>query len=76
MSAMISSRIGNHQKLIFQLPLSKDGFSPRIFWDICHGHANTILVDKVEGADKRGPYLEIKEFMMKSDASNFIPYFR
>ncbi|RHZ75169.1 hypothetical protein Glove_217g24 [Diversispora epigaea] len=35
----------------FQLILrgSKDGFSPRTFWDICDGHDNTIVVTKVEG---------------------------
>ncbi|RHZ73607.1 hypothetical protein Glove_230g209 [Diversispora epigaea] len=38
----------------FQLILrgSKDGFSPITFWDICHGHANTIVVTKVKGTDE------------------------
>ncbi|RHZ73534.1 hypothetical protein Glove_230g216 [Diversispora epigaea] len=27
---------------------SKDGFAPRTFWDICHGHANTIVICKVK----------------------------
>ncbi|RHZ73623.1 hypothetical protein Glove_230g192 [Diversispora epigaea] len=38
----------------FQLILrgSKDGFTPRTFWDICDGHANTIVVTKVKGTDE------------------------
>ncbi|RHZ73640.1 hypothetical protein Glove_230g62 [Diversispora epigaea] len=38
----------------FQLILrgSKDGFAPRTFWDICDGHANTIVVTKVKGTDE------------------------
>ncbi|RHZ75056.1 hypothetical protein Glove_217g284 [Diversispora epigaea] len=38
----------------FQLILrgSNDGFSPRKFWDICHGHANTIVVTKVKGTNE------------------------
>ncbi|RHZ73613.1 hypothetical protein Glove_230g49 [Diversispora epigaea] len=38
----------------FQLILrgSKDGFSPRNFWEICDGHANTIVVAKVKGTDE------------------------
>ncbi|RHZ73594.1 hypothetical protein Glove_230g194 [Diversispora epigaea] len=38
----------------FQLILrgSKDGFAPRTFWNICHGHANTIVVTKVKGTDE------------------------
>ncbi|RHZ73564.1 hypothetical protein Glove_230g189 [Diversispora epigaea] len=38
----------------FQLILrgSKDGFAPRTFWDICDGHANTIVVAKVKGTDE------------------------
>ncbi|RHZ43285.1 hypothetical protein Glove_811494g2 [Diversispora epigaea] len=31
---------------------SRDGFSPQIFWDVCHGHAGTILVVKVKGTDE------------------------
>ncbi|RHZ75062.1 hypothetical protein Glove_217g288 [Diversispora epigaea] len=38
----------------FQLILrgSKDGFAPRTFWDICHGHANTIVITKVKGTNE------------------------
>ncbi|RHZ73653.1 hypothetical protein Glove_230g122 [Diversispora epigaea] len=38
----------------FQLILrgSKDGFAPITFWDICDGHANTIVVTKVKGTDE------------------------
>ncbi|RHZ46367.1 hypothetical protein Glove_624g26 [Diversispora epigaea] len=31
---------------------SRDGFAPQTFWDICHGHAGTILVTKVKGTDE------------------------
>ncbi|RHZ73622.1 hypothetical protein Glove_230g193 [Diversispora epigaea] len=31
---------------------SEDGFSPRTFWDICHGHANTIVITKVKGTNE------------------------
>ncbi|RHZ73655.1 hypothetical protein Glove_230g127 [Diversispora epigaea] len=38
----------------FQLILrgSKDGFAPKTFWDICDGHANTIVVTEVKGTDE------------------------
>ncbi|RHZ81865.1 hypothetical protein Glove_117g209 [Diversispora epigaea] len=38
----------------FELILSgsRDGFVPQTFWDICHGHASTILVMKVKEADE------------------------
>ncbi|RHZ87660.1 hypothetical protein Glove_33g265 [Diversispora epigaea] len=44
----------NNNPYEFQLLLrgSKDGFSPRIFWDICDGHVNTIVVTKVRGTDE------------------------
>ncbi|RHZ75126.1 hypothetical protein Glove_217g33 [Diversispora epigaea] len=61
-ASMISSWIDNQQTSYsltnnpyeFQLILrgSKDGFAPRTFWDICDGHANTIVVTKVEGTDE------------------------
>ncbi|RHZ58649.1 hypothetical protein Glove_372g23 [Diversispora epigaea] len=28
---------------------SENGFSPRTFWNICHGHSNTIVISKTEG---------------------------
>ncbi|RHZ81871.1 hypothetical protein Glove_117g207 [Diversispora epigaea] len=31
---------------------SKDGFSPQIFWNICHSRANTVVVAKVKGTDE------------------------
>ncbi|CAG8479047.1 5591_t:CDS:1, partial [Acaulospora colombiana] len=31
---------------------SRDGFDYRTFWNICHGHAKTIVVLKVEGTDE------------------------
>ncbi|RHZ46430.1 hypothetical protein Glove_621g51 [Diversispora epigaea] len=38
----------------FQLILrgSKDGFHPKTFWNMCHGHAGTIVVAKVAGTDE------------------------
>ncbi|RHZ67588.1 hypothetical protein Glove_300g124 [Diversispora epigaea] len=38
----------------FQLILrgSRDGFHPKIFWEMCHGHAATIVVSKVAGTDE------------------------
>ncbi|RHZ72526.1 hypothetical protein Glove_242g15 [Diversispora epigaea] len=38
----------------FQLILrgSKDGFAPQTFWDICHGHAGTVVIIKVKGTDE------------------------
>ncbi|RHZ73590.1 hypothetical protein Glove_230g161 [Diversispora epigaea] len=61
-TAMISSWIGNrptryslrNNPYEFQLILrgSKDGFAPRNFWDICDGHANTIVITKVNGTDE------------------------
>ncbi|RHZ76327.1 hypothetical protein Glove_199g41 [Diversispora epigaea] len=29
-----------------------DGFAPQTFWNICHGHANTVVVVKVKGTDE------------------------
>ncbi|RHZ73531.1 hypothetical protein Glove_230g219 [Diversispora epigaea] len=31
---------------------SEDGFAPRTFWNICHGHDNTIVISKVEGTEE------------------------
>ncbi|RHZ87596.1 hypothetical protein Glove_33g274 [Diversispora epigaea] len=31
---------------------TRDGFSPQTFWNICHGHACTIVVAKVKGTDE------------------------
>ncbi|RHZ85280.1 hypothetical protein Glove_67g87 [Diversispora epigaea] len=38
----------------FELILSgtRDGFAPQKFWDICHGHASTVVVVKVKGTDE------------------------
>ncbi|RHZ72428.1 hypothetical protein Glove_242g21 [Diversispora epigaea] len=38
----------------FQLILrgSKDGFVPQTFWDMCHGHAGTVVIIKVKGTDE------------------------
>ncbi|RHZ73641.1 hypothetical protein Glove_230g61 [Diversispora epigaea] len=38
----------------FQLILrgSKDGFAPITFWNICDGHANTIVITKVKGTNE------------------------
>ncbi|RHZ75124.1 hypothetical protein Glove_217g290 [Diversispora epigaea] len=61
-AAIISSWIDNrtvsysfiNNPYEFQLILrgSKDGFSPRTFWDTCDGHADTIVVTKVEGTNE------------------------
>ncbi|RHZ86366.1 hypothetical protein Glove_52g61 [Diversispora epigaea] len=31
---------------------SRDGFHPKTFWNMCHGHASTIAVVKVAGTDE------------------------
>ncbi|RHZ53616.1 hypothetical protein Glove_440g21 [Diversispora epigaea] len=31
---------------------SKDGFQPKTFWNICNGHASTIVIAKVAGTDE------------------------
>ncbi|RHZ51198.1 hypothetical protein Glove_482g64 [Diversispora epigaea] len=38
----------------FQLILrgSRDGFHPKTFWNMCHGHAGTIVIVKVAGTDE------------------------
>ncbi|RHZ82245.1 hypothetical protein Glove_110g128 [Diversispora epigaea] len=38
----------------FQLILhgTRDGFAPQTFWNICHGHSNTVVVAKVKGTDE------------------------
>ncbi|RHZ70597.1 hypothetical protein Glove_269g45 [Diversispora epigaea] len=38
----------------FQLILrgSKDGFDPKIFWNMCHGHSNTVTILKVANTDE------------------------
>ncbi|RHZ89477.1 hypothetical protein Glove_13g75 [Diversispora epigaea] len=38
----------------FKLILSgtRDGFAPQTFWNICHGHAKTVVVAKVKGTDE------------------------
>ncbi|RHZ81471.1 hypothetical protein Glove_120g64 [Diversispora epigaea] len=38
----------------FQLILhgTKDGFASQTFWNICHGHSNTVVVAKVKGTDE------------------------
>ncbi|RHZ45962.1 hypothetical protein Glove_641g10 [Diversispora epigaea] len=38
----------------FELILSgtKDGFAPQTFWNICHGHAKTVVIIKVNGTDE------------------------
>ncbi|RHZ86338.1 hypothetical protein Glove_52g30 [Diversispora epigaea] len=38
----------------FQLILrgSRNGFHPKTFWEMCHGHAGTILIAKVAGTDE------------------------
>ncbi|RHZ78366.1 hypothetical protein Glove_165g159 [Diversispora epigaea] len=38
----------------FQLILrgSRDGFHPKTFWNMCHGHVGTIVVAKISGTDE------------------------
>ncbi|RHZ85051.1 hypothetical protein Glove_71g147 [Diversispora epigaea] len=31
---------------------TKDGFAPQTFWNICHGHARTVVVAKVKRMDE------------------------
>ncbi|RHZ70596.1 hypothetical protein Glove_269g44 [Diversispora epigaea] len=61
-AAEISSRIDrkntiyslNNIPYVFQLILrsSRDGFDPKIFWKICHGHSNTGTILKVADTDE------------------------
>ncbi|RHZ45953.1 hypothetical protein Glove_641g7 [Diversispora epigaea] len=46
------SLTNNPYELQLILRGSKDGFAPRTFWDICDGHANTIVITKVEGTNE------------------------
>ncbi|RHZ52949.1 hypothetical protein Glove_454g8 [Diversispora epigaea] len=39
-------------KLQLILRGSKDGFQPKTFWNMCNGHANTIVIAKVAGTDE------------------------
>ncbi|RHZ82563.1 hypothetical protein Glove_109g32 [Diversispora epigaea] len=39
-------------KLQLILRGSKDGFQPKTFWNICNGHAGTIVIAKVAGTDE------------------------
>ncbi|RHZ58573.1 hypothetical protein Glove_372g31 [Diversispora epigaea] len=31
---------------------SEYGFAPRTFWNICHGHTNTVVISKVKGTEE------------------------
>jgi len=31
---------------------ARDRFAPKTFWNICHGHAKTVVVVKVKGTDE------------------------
>ncbi|RHZ70837.1 hypothetical protein Glove_266g7 [Diversispora epigaea] len=31
---------------------TRDGFAPQTFWNICHGHARTVILVKVKGTDE------------------------
>ncbi|RHZ66618.1 hypothetical protein Glove_306g80 [Diversispora epigaea] len=37
-------------QLIFQA--SRNGFAPQTFWNMCHGHAGTVVIVKVKGTDE------------------------
>ncbi|RHZ84342.1 hypothetical protein Glove_83g118 [Diversispora epigaea] len=39
-------------KLQLILRGSKDGFQPKTFWNMCNGHAGTIVITKVAGTDE------------------------
>ncbi|RHZ89140.1 hypothetical protein Glove_18g36 [Diversispora epigaea] len=61
-AAEISSWIDNESTIYsstnipydFQLILrgTRDGFDPKTFWNMCHGHAGTITIAKVTGTDE------------------------
>ncbi|RHZ72486.1 hypothetical protein Glove_242g88 [Diversispora epigaea] len=38
----------------FQLILqgTRDGFAPQTFWNMCHGHAGTVIIVKIKGTDE------------------------
>ncbi|RHZ72464.1 hypothetical protein Glove_242g87 [Diversispora epigaea] len=38
----------------FQLILqgTRDGFAPQTFWNMCHGHAGTVVMAKIKGTDE------------------------
>ncbi|RHZ81565.1 hypothetical protein Glove_117g104 [Diversispora epigaea] len=44
----------NNNPYRFELILrgSRDGFAPQKFWDICHGHVNTVVIAKVKATDE------------------------
>ncbi|RHZ76538.1 hypothetical protein Glove_196g119 [Diversispora epigaea] len=42
----------DHAAEISILRGTKDGFAPQTFWNICHGHAPTVVVAKVKGTDE------------------------
>ncbi|RHZ73528.1 hypothetical protein Glove_230g156 [Diversispora epigaea] len=46
------SSINNPYEFRLILRGSKDGFSPRTFWNVCDGYVNTIVVAKVKGTDE------------------------
>ncbi|RHZ46457.1 hypothetical protein Glove_621g26 [Diversispora epigaea] len=46
------SEANNPYKFELILRGTKDGFAPQTFWNICHGHARTIVVAKVKGTDE------------------------
>ncbi|RHZ89613.1 hypothetical protein Glove_13g178 [Diversispora epigaea] len=57
-SSWIDRKISNYSTTNipykFELILSgiKDGFAPQTFWNICHGHAKTVVIMKVKGTDE------------------------
>ncbi|RHZ48308.1 hypothetical protein Glove_553g8 [Diversispora epigaea] len=65
-------------KLQFILRGSKDGFQPKTFWNMCGGHAGTIVIVKVAGTDEiLGGYNPLawdntkKDFMETNDSFIF-----
>ncbi|RHZ85093.1 hypothetical protein Glove_71g120 [Diversispora epigaea] len=46
------STTNNPYKFELILRGTKDGFAPQTFWNICHGHAHTVVVAKVKETDE------------------------
>ncbi|RHZ78240.1 hypothetical protein Glove_166g101 [Diversispora epigaea] len=53
-SSWIDRKTTTYTSTNYQLILrgSKDGFSPQTFWNMCHGHAGTVVIIKVKGTDE------------------------
>ncbi|RHZ76262.1 hypothetical protein Glove_199g39 [Diversispora epigaea] len=76
-SAWIDRKVTNYlttnNPYKFELILrgTRDEFNPQKFWDICHGHASTVVVVKVNGTDEIiGGYNPLAWDNSNSDSNN------